>query len=245
MLDPSTVAYSAAMTTPLTAPRQVVVNELVRGLKTDGVWSNLDWLLLLAQETDQGSRVNLINAAKIASAVNGPTFTADRGWTGNGSNAHLDCGEALAVQSKYSLNSAHAGFVVNQQNSTAAVGPVGLSLSSAMHYVVRGDGSNALFFVNDTTSDIAHAAMTSKLGHFVGVRQSATSKKAFKNGALSNAYTSASTSVGTGNITVLRRTSLYSPDRVSAFHLGAALTDAQVAALHARLNTYLTAIGGQ
>lgn len=242
-IDSAATAYSAAMSTPLTQGRLALVSTLVTGLKSAGIWSKLDWLLLLANETAQGSRVNLRNPAKIATAVNSPTFTADRGWTGNGNSAYLDCGEAFgAAGTGYTLNSAHAGAVCNQQNSTAASPMFGGVSDLRLHFSMIATGAAEVFTVNDTAFSDARNS-SSKLGHRVAARGAAGTKRAYYNGALSATISFTSTAPPAGNMCVLRRSTFYSPDRIGAFHSGVNLTDSEVSTLYTLLMAYLDAIG--
>ncbi len=242
-IDSAASAYSAAMTTPLTSGRLALVSTLVSGLKTAGIWSKLDWLLLLANETSQGSRVNLRNPAKVATAVNSPTFTADRGWTGNGSSAHLDCGEAANLAPNvYSLNSAHAGTICTAQNTTGGSPSLGGVSDARLHLNMLGDGGTEVFSINDATTSNSRAS-SSKLGHRIAARGASATKRAYFNGALVATVSVTSAAQPAGNLCVLRRSTIYSPDRIGVFHSGSNLTDSEVSTLYTLLTAYLDAIG--
>jgi hypothetical protein len=60
-----------------------LVSNLIRGLKTDGVWSSLDRLWLFAAENSTQALTDLV-ARSSATATNSPTFTANQGFAGNG-----------------------------------------------------------------------------------------------------------------------------------------------------------------
>lgn len=242
-IDSAATAYSAAMTTPLTQSRLARVSTLVAGLKAAGIWPKLDWLLLLANETEQGSRVNLRNPAKVATVVNSPTFTADRGWTGNGTSAHLDCGEAVNLSPNvYSLNSAHAGSICTAQTTTGGSPSLGGASDARLHLNMLGDGGTEVFSINDATTSSSRAS-SSKLGHRIAARGAAGTKRAYYNGTLSATVSVASAAQPAGNLCVLRRSTIYSPDRIGVFHSGSNLTDSEVSTLYTLLMAYLDAIG--
>lgn len=70
------------------ADRVLMVFDLIKGLVDSGIWSKLQALYLLAQETSAASLLNLKNPAAFPlSASGGPTFTADRGWKGGATNS--------------------------------------------------------------------------------------------------------------------------------------------------------------
>ena len=64
----------------VSAGRQTIVNDLIAGLKADGIWAKLDRLWLFAAE-DQPSALTDLVGLTLATAVNSPTFTADEGYT--------------------------------------------------------------------------------------------------------------------------------------------------------------------
>ena len=97
----------------VSAGRQTIVNDLIAGLKADGVWIKLDRLWLFAAE-DQPSALTDLVGLTLATAVNSPTFTADEGYTSNG--VHL-IHRLLTVQSRRGRSQLYA-----EQRHPSAVG---------------------------------------------------------------------------------------------------------------------------
>src|SRR5262249_57621708 len=64
------------------------VDRLIFDLKAANVWAGLDRLWLFAAENSQQALIDLVARAG-ATAVNSPTFTATRGWQGNGTSSYL------------------------------------------------------------------------------------------------------------------------------------------------------------
>jgi hypothetical protein len=72
------------------AGQQTLQNQLVLDLKAGGIWSKLDTFAVFA--TDGDSDFALIDWKRLTdyTAVNSPTFTADEGFTGNGTSSYVD-----------------------------------------------------------------------------------------------------------------------------------------------------------
>ena len=238
--------YRAACTTPPSLGREVILTALIAGLKTDSVWTKLDWLLMMAAEDEQAGRVNLRTPSKVASRVNSMTFTTDRGFTGNGSNMYLDFGEVPnAGANVFALNSAHIGIWVNG-GPTANNRAMGQASSSLLFLTTRGSSGTETGQINDALNETYHtfgASPGTSSGHRCLTRTGASVKRGTFNGTAAAGGTTASTSVLASNITVGRSSSVYDDKRYAAAHSGGGLTDADMLAIYNRLNTAMTAIG--
>lgn len=242
---PETAAYIDAMWVKPDSTRRALINTLIAGLITDGIWSSLDWFCLLAAHDSQAGLINARNPAKVLAAAGSPAFTVDRGYTGDGTAAYLDLQETFtATGNSLSLNSATVGLWCNQQNGAAgAIYQMGTQSGAALFTVQGNSSGNELFRVCDATSDTARSGSTGRTGHRASIRTGSAVKRAFYNGTRTANLTTASTATASGNGCILRHGSTYSPDRFAAAYSGAGLSDTLAASLHSRLNTYLTAIG--
>ena len=110
--DAAATALFARFTTPPTSARKAVINTLIVALKDAGVWSKLDALYLFAAADSQAARQNWVQDLYNATAVSSPTFTADRGYNGDGSASYVDSGfnPTTAVTPKFVQNSAYFGL---------------------------------------------------------------------------------------------------------------------------------------
>lgn len=235
--------YFAAMTVQPDATRKGLINDLFVGLKTDGVWAKPDWLILLASHDAQAARINARTPSKIAAAVNSPTFTVDRGFTGDGATSYIDFGENLSASpNQLAQDSGTVGVWCNQASSTTGSSAHFGQSGSGQRYNFNASATTALFRAGDSTSSIYNNVGTTRTGHRTIVRIDASSKAIFHAGANKQTFVVASTGVGTAAY-VLRSNTSYSDDRAAVAYSGAGMSDAQVAALHNRLNTFLTAIG--
>ena len=242
--DADALAYFAAMSVQPDDTRKGLLNTLIAGIKSDGDWTGLDWFCILAAHDSQAARLNARNPAKSCTATNSPTFTTDRGYTGDGSTSYLDLGEALnAAGNAYALNSGAAGVWANQQAATAITRHLGVTSGSNVMITARANAGNETFQANDGTADTSQANPGTRTGHRALSRTGSGIKRAFFNGVRVADLTTASTSVPTANVCVLRSATVYTADRIAAFYTGSGLSDAALGRLHSRLSTFLTTIG--
>lgn len=242
-------ALFAAMSVQPTTTRKGQIDALIVGLKSDGVWTKLDWLTVLAAHDAQAGRVNWVTPAQVASEVNAPTFEVDRGYTGNGTTSYLASGWTSAVVgAKMVLNNSSLfawsrtdvnntnqydlGNARNQLNSRslAAGGPV--------------------CRVNDGTG--TGQTLASSIGLTVATRTDSANRSLYRNASLLGTNAQASVALGTSEMFILAQNNSVSPATVPANYStrqiavagwGSHLTADNVTALHTRLNTFLTAIG--
>lgn len=242
---PEASAYFAAMSVKPDAARKVLIASLVSGLKADGILGKLDTLFLLAAHDEQAGRINLVNPAELLTAVGGPTFTADRGFNGDGAASYLTDGINLSARARFQLNSASMFVWVNggATSNNALVGNFGGTPGA---YIVPARASTSVMRsrLNDSTSADSSAAITSPIGLSVISRSASGSYSQYRDGAAVSAPAIATISVPVEPFDVGRSGGLYNGSRVAATGLGADLTAGEVAQLHARLSVYLAAIGG-
>lgn len=241
--DADAAAYFAAMTTQPDATRKGLLNDLVVGLKADGAWSIFDWLVLYASHDSQSGRLNFRNPAKSHSPSNGPTFTVDRGYSGDAISAYMDWNELYsAAGNQFSLNNATAGAWCNQQSATVGNGfQLGATSASRTGITPSTTGVGAHRANSGTSTGGDNTG--SRLGHRTVTRTDASNQKVFKSGALVTTGAIASSTVASGNAATLRNSASFGDDRIAAVYSGGYMSDALVASIHSRLNTYLSAIG--
>jgi hypothetical protein len=237
--------YVAAMSVAPDDARKALIDTLVGDLKTDGIWTKLDWLCLLAAHDAQAARLNAKNTAKALTAVNAPTFTIDRGYAGNGSTSYLDFGEvANAAGNSYALNSATLGVWANTSGGTTTVGQTGLlTTNGTIRLIANNSGSTETYKINDGASSIAQVSPGTRAGHRMASRLASTTKRSFYNGVKTSELAATSTSITAENLVVCKADTSFSNDRMAACYSGGGLSDAEAGNMHSRLSTYLTAIG--
>lgn len=232
--------------------RAAQINNFIAALIWLGIWQKLDALYLLAAADAQAAQRNWIADQFNLTPVNAPTFTADRGYAGNGTSSYLDTGFNPASGSpKYLRDSASFGIWRNVLATSGLKVDAGAIFNSAPYPGVVFQTNIGVG--NELASLNANGSITSGLayglGHRTVSRQGSAGYAYYSNGAKVIDLTHASVAVQSLNIFLLALNqggtpSQHSNARLSAFYIGSGLTDADVAALHIAMNTYLTAIGG-
>lgn len=232
-------ALVARFTTPPTSARKGLIDTLVGSLKTAGVWSKLDALYVMAAADAQAAQRNWIADAYNLSPVNGPTFVADRGYTGDGSSSRLDTGfnPTTAPSGKYLQNSASfSAWSRTADNITQAAGNLGST-------ILPSNGGNATIRVNNTGT-ASSGANASSAGFFIANRSASNAETLRRNGVAVITSSAASTGMTNDNFWLCGRgTSSFSTLQESAGHIGQSLSVAEQDALYTSLNTYMQAVG--
>lgn len=245
--DSAASAYFAAMSVQPDATRKGHLNTLIAGLKADGIWTKLDWLAICAAHDEQAGRVNAVNPAQVATAPVAPTFTTDRGFTGNGTTQYLDSGwnPVTAGSPKFVQNDAHMGVWCGTDATAfnyCDVGYYGRSM------VVARSGTNLSTYPNAAGGATAALSPATSVGHSLWTRRGAASVEMYKAGASIGTSTIASAAPLSANFFICAGSSGgapagFSPRRIQAVHWGSQLSGSEAAALYGRLAAYMTAVG--
>ncbi|PJN95104.1 hypothetical protein CNY89_10465 [Amaricoccus sp. HAR-UPW-R2A-40] len=245
-LHAATAAYIAAMTMPPDATRRGHIDTLIAGLDADGDWPGIDWMVCLAAHdvvggVSQAGRLNMKNPAKSLTAVNSPVFSA-LGVTGDGATSYLTAGEtANAVGNSYSQNSACIGVWCNQQSGAAGIVAHAGNLNAAPRMRISPGTATSSHRINDATSLSYNGG--SRLGGRILTRTGSTTKILYKDGVEVATDTAVSDFVQAADVCALRAGTSYCDDRLAFFFYGGGLSAAAVARIHARVQTFLAAIG--
>ncbi len=246
--DSDAQAYFTACTTQPDTARKGFINTLVVGLKADGLWTKIDWILLLASQdyagTKQASRVNLRAPSKVVTQSGTVTYAAT-GVTSNGTTGYFNIGESyrapgnqFAQNSCFLMTHVQAGVAasldvgVNADNNTAlGSAPVGIAEKS--HLMCATEGSTGSL---------------GQTGSRIISRVASTGYKLYKDGTAVQTFSRTSTASAANNGTILRAldnggSDEYSTSTLSFFASGGGLTATDASNLDARVATFLTAIG--
>lgn len=242
--DASATALIAAMAVRPSGARINQVHRAVRALKAAGVWSQLDALYVLAAHDSQAACLNWVAPGTFTlSPQSSPAFAADRGYTGNGSSAYLDCQfNRQTAGLKFTQNSASMGAWVRSSGANDN-GDCGVSTASGnpCRILSRPVGDSMHARLNDTTNlsfTVATAA-----GFTAGNRSAAGARQLYKNGAAVGSDTTASGALNGDNFRILGAGAGFTDHQVAAAVFGGSLTAAQHAALYAALLAYMQAAG--
>jgi hypothetical protein len=177
----ASLAFFAAFTTPPSAARKTLINNCVVALINAGIWSQLDILYMLAAADSQAATINWKNPGTFnLVAVNSPTFSADRGFTSDGSTSRLRTQFTPSTNGvNFTQNSASA-WVYCRTDVAENVNDIGNTSNPATKIATRLVGNNAAASVNDITP--TNVANASSIGFFGSSRINSTTKRLWKNG---------------------------------------------------------------
>jgi hypothetical protein len=237
----------ARMTVKPTPKRAELIDQLYNSLVAAGVLPKLDALYVLAAADSQAAKLNWIANQYNLTEVNAPTFTADRGFAGDGSTSYLSTGfqPSTAAAAKMTLDNAHLS-VWSRTDSAANVTDIGVSGGTAGTRIDsrRADGT-CLGRVADTTS--LFVAVPNSLGYSF-VARSASNARRFRR-ATTASVNDTTASIALPNVVILvgalggGAPANFSGREYAAASIGGNLSNAESDALYTALNTYLTAVG--
>jgi hypothetical protein len=253
-LDPATTAWVSAVVTAggtVSGARQTVVNNLIVGLKADGVWTKLDRLWIFAAENSFSALTDLV-ALDGATAIAAPAFAADRGYTGNGSNSYVRTFYRPATLGvAWTLNSAHIAVWDNTNRAEA------LLIATGVYDSTLGDGGTysdltpyyaggIMFRINGAASP-AITNSTSQ-GFFIGQRNDSSTVEGFYNGVSGGTGAAPATNMVNLPMYICARDdnatpAFFSTDQISMTSYGGKFTSAEALAYYNRLRTYMIAVG--
>lgn len=243
-------AVVARFTTQPDTARKALIDNLVGALKTAGVWSKLDALYILAAHDAQAARRNWIADTYNLTVANAPTFTTDRGYTGDGASARLDSGFVPGVAAgQWALNSASL-FSYANTNVAENAGDIGSSGSTSVGVVQgRRAAGQADGDINNAQSAALRTAVATAIGLTTVSRTGASANKLYRGASVLASSATATVAVPTGGansaVSILAHTGVsFSTKRIAVGGWGAGLSDTEVADLNTALGTYLTAVGG-
>lgn len=233
-----------ARTSGLDGTHTTAYTNLICGLVTDGIWSKLDLLYTFATQDQATALLNLPNATYNAVNASSITFTADRGFTGDGTLSHyIATGfiPSFAPSPQFTLNSAH----VSQWNlSNFAEGAATLydSAGLALTNIYPKFSDNNLYLrVNDGSS--GGFAISDPRGHLLGNRSSSTARQGYQNGSttlsggVTVSYGSVSSTGVPGNqLTALASAADSSIRQIAQMSVGSSLSSTDVTNFYNRLD---------
>lgn len=246
--DAASLAIFAAFSTPPTSGRKTLIDTCVKALKSASVWTKLDALYVFAAADSQAALINWKAPGTFdATAVSGPTFTADRGFTGDGSADHIDSNfNPSTAGGSFTLNSACLFGWSLTGNPAAGSGALAGNVGSFSCQIFTD-----LFDFQDTWRgqlngasplDIALAG-TARQGLYSSNQSASNAQQAYRQGASVGTGSASVSSVDNSNICFLRCNSLFSDIQCAAGGAGGSLSSGEQGNLYDALLAYLQGVG--
>ncbi len=241
IVQPETQALMEAMTSAPNRKRTFLIDDTISVLKEKDLWNKLDLLYILAAHDSQSAKLNWKNPSLYNLAeYNSPTFTANQGFTGNGTSAYLDSGfnVSSAAGRVISQNSAHISVYAITGSATYAM-DAGLDTANNLRVMARSSSTN-LATVNSATNITWSAGAAPNF--VVATRNDATNVTAYEDAA-SSSGAATSAAIPSANFVILRATGVYTDRRVAMASLGSGLSLQNAADIRAVMTNYLTNVG--
>jgi len=225
--------------------RAFLISDTIRRLKAADIWAKLDVLWMLAAHDAQAGRLNWKAPASFAlTEVNSPTFTADRGYAGNGTTSYLDTGWAASTNGvQFQQNSAS---ILAYNLSTAAGNGALIGLASGLGFNIFPSFSGSVFHRVADTPESGGFATASKRGFHHGDRQSSTARTGYRNGVSIGSYGSVTSLARSASVfrTHSQAAGSFSSDQIAMIGLGGSL-NAEKDAMYSVLFRYMNSVGAE
>jgi hypothetical protein len=256
--DAATVSWVAQVVTnggSVSLARETVVDDLIRGLKVDGLWTRLDRLWVLAAANSQSALTDLVGLT-LATVTNAPTFTTDRGYACNGTTSFIDTQFNASTQGvQYTLNSSSQGCWAVTFNTLAAqtrafgTATATFTAETGMTTTDQGAGTgNTIGHVNDATG--TSVVSIGATGMFSTTRNNSTNIDMYFNTTnISVNASSASVSIPSATTYIGGRNKIGtgldagSNQQVGMLFLGAGFSAFDITNMYNHMRAYMTAVG--
>jgi hypothetical protein len=250
--DAATTAWIAAVVSAggtVSGTQQGFVDTLIKGLKTDSLFSAMDRIWLYASENAQQASIDIVNLAT-HSLVNAPSFTASQGYTGNGTSSYINTGFTPSVNGvNYTQNSASFGTYIRNNRTTggnATAMSTDISSTAPCRWQPHWSGSQGNFNINDGGFvDVS----TSTAQGFWGVSRTGSSATAvYLNSSGTAIFSGSAASSGLASTAFFVLAGQaggagdFSADQIAVSFAGAGLSSGQWVNFQSRINAYMTSL---
>lgn len=246
LYDPSSLALFARASVDPDTDRKGLINDLIVGLKADSIWDELDALWFLAAHDQQFSRLNWKANEFNLTEVNSPTWTLDRGYTGDGVSKHLDTNFKMGTNGVNVVQNSNSFGSYSRTNVTNSFLDLGVHQApfSSYHYPRLSVGAGMSSRINGSLA--TNSVVADSLGLSVSFRSDSTTVGQYKNGVSLGTASDTSTTLPDLNCYILAinsngAQSSASPRQLSLIFYGS--SSINQLDLYNRIQTYLTGLG--
>jgi len=244
--DPDAQAYFAAMSVQESDAWKLAHSNFIAGLKTDGLWAGLDWLLFFWASSEQAAFLNARHPVKSGTKNGTITHSAGHYMAGDGSTGYLVL-EAQGAGGQAQQDDCGGGIDLMNENAgvAGAYFIVGATTNATLKIGVARTTGNGQFRCGDGSNSNGLGAHNPKTGTWSVHRKNSTEKNPYFNDALQNSgapVTLNSTALGSNAVWIWRDASSYASDGLGMFWMGKGWNATQLAAFNARKATLKAAI---
>ena len=206
----------------LTANEKTYINTFIGALGTD--FAEFDRLWIHGLSNSVAARTSLVNpTSTMITAVNSPTFTANQGYNGNGTNSYLNTNYNPTTQGvKFTRNSASLGFYCLTNSDIAAI-DMG-HYNTCFTQIRTRQGNEFYGNVNDLAGSSSRFPNLDSRSLHVALRPNNTLVNGYKLGLLISSAGITSVPLNNNNIFILARNTIGTADTFSSRKLSASFT---------------------
>lgn len=241
-LDSATIAWVAAVVAnggTVSTSRQIIVNNLIITLKANAVWTKYDRLWLFGAENEPSALTDLVSL-QLATAVNTPVFTIDRGYLENGATSYIDTNYLPNGSGNYTLNAAHLSCWVTTAGGAALDSHCVSDVADSHIFPIFLDG-NTYFRVNANAG--GGVANATRAAFYHANRSAAAAVEGYNNGAQVITGATAASALPPTSFVFGSNGGHPGSDNVAGGTFGASFSVAEAANSYTALRTYMTAVG--
>lgn len=229
--------------------RKDLIDSLVKYLKADTIWTNLDVLYLFAAEDTGQANANWIGSSYTATRPGStkPTLARDSGYTGDGSAGYVNLNWAPSSGTSFTQNSACYGvFVRTNVGEAGFVTGSGNAGTNFDRFNPRNASNIATYSINESSQPTV--SNTDSRGLFAINRSGSSATQLYKNGVSISTNSGASTGRSTVNMLVCAinangSIANYSTRQISMFFAGASMSAYRQSQFYKRIEWYLNRLG--
>jgi hypothetical protein len=241
-----------ARTSGTSGVEQAAYQAMICGMVTDGTWPLLDTFYIFATNTQTTALLNLVSASFAGTAHGTVAFTADHGYTGDGSTFYIDSGWKPTNGPNWATNSASFGVYV-LTNSTSVVSNTAIGQDAITNFDVLLKPLTNLTIIgasgqiNSASQPASAVSNANNQGSYVVSRTSSANFVVYKNQSSLGTVTNTSGAASAANVYIFANNGgvpgSFFTLQMSAAFTGGGLSGAQEAAVESRINAYMTALG--
>jgi len=218
------------------------INNLVIGLKADGLWTKMDVIYPMVGSTATSNSYNLKNTATNQLTFSGGWTHSSTGAKPNGTNAYANTGYNPSVTA--SLNSHHLSYY-SRTNSNGTEVEIGTYPGGSYDLLELRTSGTTYFLINQNGTTSSFSDSNSQ-GFYIGNRTASNVINGWKNGSKVVNSSVASNILPNGTLflgALNQGGALYYSTKECAFaSIGDGLTDTDASNLNTRVTTFQTAL---
>jgi len=247
--DPDAQAFitAAAITDPT---QQLAIDNLVKGLKSDNIWTKMKAIYPFVGGTATTHKYNLKDPRDLDAAFrlvfNGGWTHSPQGATPNGVNGYADT--KLNIQNNLNQDSIHLSYY-SRTNSNATEVEIGAQSGSFQTLLELRTAGTTYFVLNQSTPYVTYADVDSR-AFYIANRTASNVINGWKNSI--KVATGITATIGEPNLNLYigaynlsNTTANFSTKQTAFSSIGDGLTDTEAANLYTRVQAYQTALSRQ